>query len=394
MGIFHSNRINLKLTSADIPGTLKYLTEKGFILYEIQYENDLTAYVTIMQKDFNLIQTAIQKRGDQCSLYGKNGRYSFVYHLKRRCVLLIGILCLWILTAYIPSRIFFVQVKGNQTVSSQSILDQAIENGITFGCDRSSIRSEQFKNLILEQIPALDWAGVTTSGCVATIEVKEKAPAKKEPEKNFCNIVSVTHGIVESVTVTRGKAVCAPGQAVRAGQLLISGYVDQGLLIKATGAEGEIYGKTLRTLEAVTPVNYSYRGRIEKIKVNYSLQIGKKVINFTKHSSISHTSCGKIYEKKYLTLPGGYMLPFALIREEIICYESIEDCETEQDFSWLDMTSQQYLYTQMLAGEILKNTSDYTYTDDLCILTGAYLCKEQIGKYKFEENPQNYGENS
>lgn len=389
-----ARNVKIKITSADISGALKNLTEKGIILYDISYQNDLTAFAAIKRNHLKQTQRILHKRGDQCDLRDQYGVYGFTYHLKRRYVIILGIIVLLFLTVYIPSRIFFIEIKGNERISTQYIADKIIENGIVFGCERRSIRSEQIKNRILEDIPQLDWVGVTTAGCVATVEVKEKEPADIQEGKKFCNMISAIDGVVESVTVTRGKALCAPGQAVRSGQILISGYVDQGLIIKATGAEGEVYGKTFRKIEAVSPAAYAFREEASNSKTRYYLQVGKNIIFFSKHSSISSSSCGKMYSKRYLTLPGGFILPVAIVREETVYYETYDDTVTENDFALLDCASKKYLFEQMIAGEILNYTTDYELTDRLCILSGSYVCREQLGKYKFEENPLNYGKDS
>lgn len=395
MGIWSSSagRIRIQITSADISGALRLLTENGILLFDIDYQNDLSAFLTIKRKDHKSTETLLHKRGDKCTLANKFGIYWTMFQCKKRIVIISGIILLFFLTVYIPSKIYFIQIIGNKNVSSQYITEIAIENGIVFGCSRVEIRSETIKNRILEEIPELDWIGVTTSGCVATIEVKEKEISEPDLEQSFCSIVASADGIVESVTVLKGKALCVPGQAVQTGQVLISGYEDCGFLIKATGAEGEVFAGTYRKINAVSPASYCFRQNPHDTKVQYSLQVGKNVINFSKDSSISPTSCVKICSKNYLTLPGGYILPVAIIREEIVYYDTYTESMEEDGFFWLEDASENYAIHQMIAGEIVKNVSDYQIVDDLCVLRGSYACREQIGQYKFEEIPKEYGKN-
>ena len=71
--------------------------------------------------------------------------------MKRLCrpVLFLGIILLIFLTFWIPERVLFISVEGNSTISSVSILQAAEAYGIHFGIDRQSIRSEPFKNYML-----------------------------------------------------------------------------------------------------------------------------------------------------------------------------------------------------------------------------------------------------
>lgn len=395
MGVWSSSagRIRIQITSADIPGAMRLLSEKGILLYDIDYQSDLSALLTIKRKDHKFALSLLHKRGDQCTLADKYGIYWTVFQCKKRYVLISGIIFLLILTVYIPSKILFIQVRGNERIASDYIAEKAMEYGIFFGCDRAKIRSETIKNRILEEVPELDWVGVTTAGCVATIEVKEKEIIDSGVADNFCSIVAATDGIVESVTVVKGKALCVPGTAVQTGQVLISGYEDCGFLIKATGAEGEVYAGTYRRIKAVSPASCSFRGEPRDQKVHYSLQIGKNVINFYKDCSISPTSCVKICLKKYVTLPGGYILPIAIIREETVYYNTFTEYMAEEEFEWLIDAADSYTVNQMIGGEIVRKQSECEIVDDLLLVHGAYACREQIGQYKFEEIPKEYGKN-
>ena len=96
--------------------------------------------------------------------------------------------------------------------------------------------------------------GVNTSGCVATVSVRERTdPEVTEQDSAVSNIVASRDGFIVSATVTRGNFLCRVGQSVKAGQVLISGYTDCGICIQATRAEGEIYAQTSRDFAAVTP---------------------------------------------------------------------------------------------------------------------------------------------
>lgn len=379
--------IRVRITSADIPGALRTLTEHSIVLQDIASESDLSVFLTLSRTDFKKGRTLLEKRGDSLEPKRKFGLYWTILSMKKRWVLLIGCLFLLILTFYIPSKIYFFEVKGNHSISEKWILENAELSGLSFGCKRAEIKSEQIKNNILERVPELDWIGITTAGCVATIEVREKPIEEKiqNPSLYVSHIVANCDGVVESVTVTKGTPLCKPGQAVEKGQILISGYEDCGLIIKANSAEGEVFGQTIRTLNLVTPANGVLRGEKSTSTKKYSIQIGKKLINFSKDSGISPPGCVKMYLRKYLTLPGGFQLPVSLISQELIPCVTFDEEPIEVNAEWLEHTAQQYVLDQMIAGEILLQQTAVKQSDDFRVLTGVYACREQIGKTKFEE---------
>jgi sporulation protein YqfD len=296
-----------------------------------------------------------------------------------------------VLSVWVPSRVFFVEVEGNVTIPSRYIAEHAKNCGIYFGASRKAVRSEQVKNRLLSQMPELQWAGVNTAGCVAVITVRERNVEQLQEEKStVSSIVAARDGIIAEMTVLRGNGLCKPGQAVKSGQVLISGYTDCGICIRATRAEGEILAHTQRSLSAVFPEERAVRGQIVGTEEKISLIIGKKQINFSKCSGISGASCAKIYEQKYMTLPGGFVLPISVLRGRITYYETTEDTETDAE-AFLRKFALDYVIKQTTAGKIENQQIFVSSADGLIRLEGVFSCLEQIGVVRAEESLPSYG---
>lgn len=391
-----SGNVRLKITSGDISGSLSAITADGIILHEIEYDTDLCFTATVTASDYCKICKITDKRGDKCELISQDGFMFFCRQLYRRTALILGICLLVALTIWIPRRIFFIQVEGNKAVNAQSILLSAQANGVSFGCIRSELRSDEIKNMIIEDIPQLDWVGITTQGCVATIRVSEKKEniAQTEEGTVVSSIVATRDGIVDQVTVTKGTVLCKPGYAVYEGQILISGYEDCGRIVKGSNAQGEVYAKTFYVTEAISPRKYEQRARILETKSFWTLQIGKKFINFLKDSGISPTSCVKMYEERYLTLPGGFQLPICLIRQDVIQYDTQEEILPAESVHWMTSAMDTYICNQMIAGHILSGRDYSECLDDIFYMSSRYACLEQIGIRKIEESWKEYGKDS
>ena len=300
-----------------------------------------------------------------------------------RPVFTIGVLLYMLVVVAVPDRVFFVQIEGNSTVPDRLILEAAQTCGISFGASRREVRSERMKNALLEKIPQLQWAGVNTHGCIAIISVRERQEETKQGNEKPASIVASRDAIVRQITVLRGTQLCKVGQAVKAGQTLVSAYKDYGLSIKLTGAKAQIYGQTERNLEVVTPVSTTLRTNEITRQRKYSVIIGKKQINFFKDSGISDTSCVKMYKRTYITLPGGYVLPIAWVTYEFIYYET--QVAENSDFSFVEQSARDYLLTQMTDGSILREESDFAVVDDRYRFLATYSCYELIGLPKDEE---------
>ena len=391
MDVWHSidGMMELTVTSADPAGALTALNCAGIPLFAVDRgEDDLTVRFRIRRKDAYRVKAILERRGEMLGSVRSKGVYWAFVRLLRRPVLLIGILLLTALSLYLPTRVFFFRVEGNVSVPTKCILEKCTDCGIRFGASRREVRSEKMKNALLSAIPELQWAGVNTAGCVATITVRERSAeeAKKPGSTGVSSIVAVRDGVITECTVVKGSAACKVGQAVRAGQVLISGYTDCGSSVRAEDADGEVFAVTERNFMAVLPSDWDFKSTKNGEIIKYALIIGKKRINLYKGSGILDTSCDKMYVENYVTLPGGFQLPIAIVTEVW------QQRDTEQDpmgedaaRELLSSYARSYLSSQMIAGQIRKADEVVTAESGVYRLTGKYACRELIGIVRSEE---------
>lgn len=386
-----AERTVCELESADIPGALQTINREGIEIWDVVHTGELSIRFMAEKKSIEFLCDVVERRGDRLRKIQRLGLSRKVVPWMRHPLLLVGILLLLILTAWLPTRVLFIRVEGNQAVPSKLILEQAEECGIVFGSDRSAVRSERMKNALLEMLPQLQWAGINTTGCVATITVRERSVQPEEEDRIVSEVVASHDGIIRTCTVRNGTALCVPGQAVRAGEALISGLTDCGLTILVTGADGEIFAETNHHLTVSTPDNALQRNVLKGENRKFSLLLGKKRINLYNDSGILDTTCVKIYSEYYLTLPGGFRLPVGIGVETVFSCDA-EDSEIEP-IAIMEEYSRQYLLEHMTAGQILNEQTvpagNTLYAD--------YICLEMIGQNRYEEitkeDGKNYGEN-
>lgn len=379
-----SGTVRIKTVSAEPEKLIADLSQQGYVLHNIRFEDSLTVIFTVSRQEYLALTGILNKKGAQFHVLQRSGIHWIFAVLKRRPILLTGVLLLVLLSLYIPGRIFFVEIKGNGIIPANLILARASECGIDFGASRRTVRSEKVKNALLESVPQLQWVGVNTSGCVAIISVRERA-LTDSPSNDGCvtNIVADRDAVIRSCTVLQGSPLCSVGQAVRKGELLVSGYTDCGLLIKATQADAEVIGETSRKLAVISPMTQLKREEVLHTEVKYYLHIGKNIIKFSKNSGIPDVTCVKMYERNSLVLPGGFQIPVTLVKE-ITQYYSYSS-GADQDSAWLQQFASDYLNTQMIAGRILSEQTAVQSDGTVFRLDGEYICLEVIGRVKSEE---------
>jgi sporulation protein YqfD len=380
------SKIIIRVTCADIPALLNAINASDISLRNVSIKDDLSICITIKSTDIAILRNICNKYSaswmivDKCGLY-----YKIIYAIKRPVLMLL--LCTVVfLSCYLPSRILFVSVEGNKLVPTNKILEAAENCGIALGANRRQVRSEKMKNSLLQAIPELQWAGINTTGCVAVISVGEKSEKEilSKQDARVSSIVASRDGIIQSYTVQHGNALCSIGQAVKKGQVLISGYTDCGIVTKATQAQAEVKAYTYREIEAVSPAPVSVRGDMKTTNTQYAIRIGKKLIKLYKDSGNLGTTCAKIYEERYAKLPGGYILPIALVKETTHYFE-LAPIQNSQDSDWLRNYCEEYLCGIMISGEFVSTKADVSVSDNAAVLLGKYMCLEMIGTVKYEQ---------
>lgn len=378
--------VEVELTSADTGGCLRRLTEMGIEIRDVTAKDDLSVRFRIPARSLGQAERYCAKWGGKLSVLHRRGPMQACTGLIRRPVLICGLIILILLAVWIPEHMLFFSVEGNSTIPANRILEAAGEAGIRFGISRREIRSEPIKNKLLAQVPELKWVGINTYGCLGVISVREREPETVVSQpKRVTSIVAARDGVVLTCTATKGTAMTGPGQAVKQGQVLISGYSDLGLTIAATRAEGEVYAATTRNLSVKSPETKDHVTETSPAKRRFSLRIGKKRINFYKCSGILGGSCVKMKREYVLTLPGGLALPFTLI-EETVSDRTLEtvSADPEQVFGEMKQFASDYLCAAMIAGRITGRSESVSREDGI-IFHGTYSCQEMIGRVRDEE---------
>ena len=376
----------LRLTSADCTARLREISVQ-IPLEDIAFPEPVTAEFSCLASAAPRIRV---RDGESLQTVQEGGLPRLLKGIRDWRRLAAFVLLLGVLTVLLPTRVWFFRVEGNGDLPERYILEQAAACGVRFGASRRALRSEQVKNRLLGAIPELRWAGVNTQGCTAVISVALRDTGEAEQAALPGDIAAVCDGVVTEVYSRTGTAAVKPGQAVREGQVLISGATDLGRTLRLDRAEGEVYGLTRRELETVLPGKTLQLQPTGRVVRKFSLLIGKKYVNFSNDSGIFGGTCVKMRTVNYLTLPGGFRLPAALVTETYLLCEAEE--VPRQDVSELEAAARRVVRDRMVAGVILE--ADLEQEGNR--LRAVFECRELIGAFRpgvYMERDTNNGEN-
>lgn len=383
----------LELTGADIARSLRVMNDKKIPINNLRMIDELTVRFEASQKNIKQIEDIANRKGDHVRIISRTGLFWQIRSLRYRLILLCGFIMILTLSLYLPSRVLFVEVEGNEFIPDNLIINTAKDAGIEFGASRRAVRSEKMKNELLDAMPQLQWAGINTYGCRAVISVRERAVENQiENQITAGNIIASHDGIVTKLIVNSGTGTCSVGQAVQKGQLLISGYTDCGGVIIFGQAKGEVYALTCHKKTVITPSENRIRGQSKGAKTKYSMIIGKKRINLYKGSGIYDGSCVKMVSQYYLALPGDYQLPISITKEQWIEYQTRPNPVNEQQtVKQLSEFSQRLLHDESISLSIMDKCETVNTENGCIVLNGVYNCTEMVGRAQGELTGESHG---
>lgn len=161
-------------------------------------------------------------------------------------------------------------ISGNNAVDSAAIADALQTIGVCEGARAAKIDPEEKRNELLLEMKELSWAAINIEGSRVTVDVIE---TKFEDEKDTApsNLKAGYDGIVRKIEVIKGVASVKVGDAVRKGDLLVSGmheYSDQ--TTDLTRARGKIYAEvnqSFRVAQPLTVTEYLKTGETDERSV-------------------------------------------------------------------------------------------------------------------------------
>lgn len=344
--------------------------------------DDFTIELLLLRKDLPKAAQAAQKAMCELEILQETGLAKTFGGLWRRKAFAALLLCCMAGAVVVPKFVFFYEVVGNETVPDAQILRAMQSLGVGFGTYGPAIRPQELKNKMLLLIPKLQWFTVQQNGMCARVVVRER-PEKLPVEERRApmDVIAGKDGVITSVSALEGNCLCAPGQAVKRGQVLISAYTDLEFTTRVSAALGEIYAQTLTHKRLIMPDTVLTK-RPDGTKVRQvSLIVGeKRWIIFANGGNLTG-KCDKITKTSRLVLLGGFELPVGLEITEWRGYETAaEPLAQTQAAAVFQQQTQKSVGQDMIAGTIVDMQTELTRHDGIYEWTAAVRCEEMIAR--------------
>ena len=310
------------------------------------------------------------------------GLPALLFRRIRRYGLLLGAFCGALLIFFSGQFVWDIRITGNETMERREILEELQACGFGIGSPIKGFSAGELENRVLLQSDSLSWISVYLDGTVAKVQVLERVTPSEDTSKKPANLVATRDGQIESIELFRGDCMVKIGQAVRAGELLVSGIFEsqtQGL--RFTRAAGTVLARTERSYRVEIPLETTQKVYSAEKKSGIWLNFFQKSLKIFKSTGNVVGDCDIIIMENHFSGLGLQELPVWLTVETCRYYEEIPIRRTEEEA--LELAYEQ-LSTEMSelseGSQLLRKEIVTIVTDRSVILDCVVLCVENIAE--------------
>lgn len=346
-------------------------------LWEIERDGD-RIYARVIAGRYRKLLPFARKCGVRLHVSQKLGLpFVLIPHRKRAGMLLgFALFCgiIWLLSQFI----WFVDMPQASPEVSTALTQVLDEAGVRPGTLRSRLKGELVSRELEMNIPQLSFAAVNVMGSWVSIDVREMGTLNIVlSDDQPCNVVASKNGVITSIEGFDGVTECQVGQAVAAGDLLISGVIEYSNgSVSMVHAWGNVRARTEYSIDVEIPLMQERRERSGKvITMRRLMLLGVEVPLY--FSKLPEGNFEREYSEWQLDI-GGARLP-VMVRSEywyellnvnrMISYEEAETLAYEEAERQI---------SAMEGAEIIERTQSLIRTDSGVRLTVSLKAEENI----------------
>lgn len=330
-------------------------------------------------RDYRRLRSMARHACMRMRLLGKHGLPFLLHRYRRRRVgLAVGLAVYVAVLALLSPRIWAIQVVGNTDTPTASILEVAAQMGVQCGARMNRLEIKRLEIEGLSQLPSLAWITVNPSGSVARVEVTERRPTPhvldlSEPS----DVVALRDGVILSMWVRSGNRVVMNGEAVRAGDLLISGRQETDMGVQLYRSYGEVWAQTRRQITVSVPMSYTLTRSDGKVVFRPTLIFLCWNIPLYSDGALGE---GYIHtQKQHFLQAGGLTLPLGLTHDYYLHTTATKTARTRREAERL---AEQQLAQQEQAlfgaGRFEELSRQASIQEGAYVLSVSYRCEENI----------------
>lgn len=276
-----------------------------------------------------------------------------------------------------------VEVVGLVTIPAGEVTAALEELGVRRGALRRSIDAREVERRLMIRLEEAAWVAVNLRGSRAVVEIQERvAPPERIDDRVPHNVVAAKPGFITYMEVYNGQPTVRAGDSVDAGEILVSGIMeDKKARNRTVHARARVMAQTREELRVEVPYlreSYTVRG----VKVRRYLNILSISLPLFWGEPIPEPYKLEAVTREIPLL--SRVAPVTWSREGYLLLETRQEEITPDAARALaeeELRRQEERLTRD-GREILQREVSGQELADRFLLEGVYLCREDIGEEK------------
>ena len=355
----------------------------GISYADFSYDETGAVFVSCSGDTLKRLKRLCGENGIEIEIVKAFGFPYFCYRHRKRAGIFLGTLLSVALVILSQKFVWDVRVTGNVTMTEHEVLEELSSCGFGVGSYIPGFRAGELENRVLIASDKISWISVYLDGTVATVQVVEHSSAPStEDSKKPANLVAAFDGQIETLELYRGNCLVKSGQAVKKGDLLVSGIYDsqtQGM--RYTRASGRVLARVWQKIRVEIPLSYEE-------KVFGEAKRGDVTLNFFGFSTKILKSTGNlvgsydiIKDEKGIDWLSGASLPIGFTVTTYLPYEqrlAERSCEEALSLAYAELEDR--LSSLSADTLLLKKSVFTTLTETSVVLECDLLCIMNIAE--------------
>ncbi len=192
------------------------------------YTSDEAVYASISIFDIKKVKSLCEKQGYYFEIVSENGIYFTFKKRFKRYGIIIGAAACAVMIFILSNIALKIRIVGADDPEIQSqIIELAAQEGVKAGAYIPSLNFLKIEARLMELSDDISWVSIGHSGPVITVNVSLATRRVESMEGRIpCNIVAKRDGVIVKADVLSGEFSSLIGSAVKEGELLVSGIVE------------------------------------------------------------------------------------------------------------------------------------------------------------------------
>lgn len=370
--------VEFSFTGGFNEGFINACFEKGLNISGVKNENG-TLFAECPAALYPYLRALAKEHGGRLRVVKKSGVIFRLIPFKNRWGLLFGGVAAVIIVCVLSGFVWNVEVTGTKTIPKNEVLSLMEQNGLKQGAFKRSLDRGRLESLLLMTYDECAWAHINEFGTTMVVEISEGVvnPKTVKPYE-YTNLIAKKDGVIIKSTVFDGWAEKKKGDAVAAGDILVSGVYEsekKKMNLFAHGS-GEYIAQVKENIKLTVSREQSYKSYLSKNEYRYLYFFGVKIPLF-----ISLVPDGDVSENEDYIYLNGERLPLGIITKTVETYvmqtKTLSDGELQ---SLAERQLDEKLKTEFDGCEIVSKKLNSSLNADGFTMKGYIICLENIGK--------------